>query len=86
MQVGTVHIYLPDIDADFRGIHYIWKKNRFHIRFPSRKGVIDDEECQYLVFSFCSAEKQKQLTQAIKEALREFAKTDFFDKHCKDIR
>lgn len=85
MVIGTIHVYLEDYDVDLRGIHYIWKKGKFHVRFPSRKGVIDDKECQYLIFSFCSAEKQKNLTIAIKQAMREFAKTELFCKQC-DIK
>lgn len=82
MVIGTVHVYLEDLDLDLRGIHYIWKKGKFHIRFPSRKGEMDGKECQYLVFSFCSAEKQRLLTQAIKEAMRAFAKTENFEREC----
>ena len=82
MIVGSCHVYLEDYDIDLRGIHYIWKKGKFHIRFPSKKGEIDGKPCLYLIFSFCSQEKQKLLTQAIKQALREFATTEEYCKQC----
>lgn len=85
MVVGTFHAYLPDLDLDLRGIHYIYKKGKIFIRYPSKKGIIDNKECDYLVFSFCSNEKQQALTYALKGAMIAFSKTPDFEKTCPNI-
>lgn len=82
MIVGSFHAYLEDFDIDLRGIHYIWKKGKFHIRFPSRVGEVEGKSCLYLIFSFCSADKQNALTQALKEALKKFSLTEEYNKEC----
>lgn len=78
--VGTCHVYVEEWDLDLRGIHYIYKRNNFYIKFPSKKGLIEDRECLYLIFSFCSKENQQWFTKAIQQALKRFARTPDFDK------
>lgn len=84
--VGTFHAYITELDLDLRGLHYLLKKGKFYLRYPSKKGNIDGEVCEYLIFSFCSAAKQQALTTALKQALSAFSKTEEFDKKVKELR
>lgn len=72
---------------DLRGLYYLKKKDKFYVRFPSKKGVIDGEVCQYLIFSFCNPANQLALRKALQKALREFSQTEdyvSYKKSCKN--
>ncbi len=84
--VGSLHVYLPDLDVDLRGVHYLHKKKSFHIRLPSRKGEIDGESCLFQIFSFCSGETQALFMKTMKQKLRAFSKTEEFLRKVKEIR
>jgi hypothetical protein len=77
---GTLHIYLEDYDIDLRGIYYSVKNGKFFIRYASKKGNINGTLCDYLIFSFNSAEKQRELTKSILTALYEFAETSEYTR------
>lgn len=77
---GTLHIYLEDYDIDLRGIYYTVKNGKFFIRYASKKGNMNGNLCDYLVFSFNSQEKQKELTKSILIALYEYAETSEYSR------
>ena len=82
---GTLHIYLEDYDIDLRGVYYTVKAGKFFIRYASKKGNLNGNLCDYLIFSFNSADKQKELTKAILTALYEFAETSEYTEEIHKI-
>ena len=67
---GTLHVYLPEIHVDMRGIHVSKKKNYWWFSMP-RKYSIDEttkERVHYPTFAFTDFDKNNLLIESIREA------------------
>lgn len=65
---GSMHVYLPEIDVDLRGVRVIKKKNYWKFIAPRKQGVDPDTQLtvKYPVFTFANEKKHKELLHLIK--------------------
>ncbi|GEM_PF-2340441 len=76
--IGTLHIYLCDLDIDLRGLPVFKKGKRIFIQMPNKNAVDPDtkEKVKFPIFNFANHAKQQELVRAIvKEAVPFIQKT-----------
>lgn len=72
---GTFHVYWEEMDLDLRGIFYNdEKKSAPWIRLPSRKGMIEEEECSFPFYSFPNSQKSGRFMKSLREAFSIYMK------------
>jgi len=64
---GTLHIYLPQIDLDIRGILFIKHKNGWIMRMPHKTAFENGKRVFYPVLTFVNLDTMKELILQIKE-------------------
>lgn len=65
--IGTLHIYICDLDIDLRGLPVFKKGKRIFIQMPTKMGIDPDtkEQVKYPTFNFANHNKQKEFVSAI---------------------
>lgn len=78
---GTLHIRLPSIGLNLKGIQVIRKKNYFFISLPSKKGFdkSQNKEVNYMLVLFDEQGKNEALLRTLKEKGRIFVE-DYLKK------
>jgi hypothetical protein len=78
--IGTMHIYIIDLDLDIRGIHVLQKKDRYIFRMPSKFSMENEKKQWFPVISFTNPKKNTLLFQELRKKGTEFmqnrSKTD----------
>jgi len=71
---GSLHVYLPKIDADLRGVIVRKKKDSWFFGLPTLFGIDPDtgEKVRFPVFTFVSREKTDELKKLIIEKGKEY--------------
>lgn len=69
---GTLHVYLPHIDFDIRGIYCVVKKNVPWIDLPSCIGYDEGKKVKYPIVNFADAKKNRALITGIRANLMQF--------------
>lgn len=79
---GSMHIYLPEIDADIRGVMVLKKKNAWFFALPSLFGRDPEtkEKIRFSTFSFLNKEKNDELKKIIKKKGKEYIIKNFLSK------
>lgn len=74
--IGTMHIYILDLDVDLRGIFVSRKEDRWFFRLPQKKAIENGKEVFYPIFSFTSREKYGELLDAVKLEGKKYIKKE----------
>lgn len=71
---GSMHVYLPDLDVDLRGVRVIKRKNHWKFITPRKQGVDQDTQLpvKYPVFTFANVKKHKELLDQIQTKGKEY--------------
>jgi hypothetical protein len=75
--IGTLHIKLPEIGLNVKGIHVMRKKAYWFIGLPSKKGYDKslDTEVSYAVILFDEKEKNEELINFLRSEGRKFVES-----------
>lgn len=67
--VGTLHIYLCDLNLDIRGIPVYRTTKDFFIKMPGGRGIDHETGApvEYPIVNFTDPEKQRELIKAIRK-------------------
>lgn len=77
---GTMHIYIPSLDLDVRGILFIQHKNSWVIRMPHKQAIDEGKKVFYPVISFTNIDKMKKLLTQIREKGVKYIQENFSEK------
>lgn len=71
---GSLHVYLPEIDADLRGVMVRKRKDSWFFGLPTLFGIDPDTEkkVKFPVFAFVSREKTDELKKLIREKGKDY--------------
>ena len=70
-KIGTLHVYLPSLDLDIRGIAVFKKKRHYFIQPPSYYGP---DKVRYPAVSFVNLETQVDFIKSLVRAGSKFMK------------
>jgi len=73
--IGTLHVYLVDLDLDLRGVGVIKNGNTYHFIAPQRF-TKDGTDGRYPIFNFASIDKQKEFNKSLKLAGTKFMREE----------
>jgi len=65
LRVGTMHVYIENLDLDVRGIDVIKAKNSYIFHFPSRISVENGKKVRYPVISFANKATQDKIKKVL---------------------
>lgn len=77
---GTLHIYLPALGIDIRGVQVERCKDRWYIGLPSRRYRNGNALATYPVFCFREKTSQNELRRQVKLKGYEYIKKNYLDK------
>jgi small-conductance mechanosensitive channel len=69
---GTMHIRLPELELDIRGVIVKKTEKGMIFNIPCRVDIFKDQKIMYPIFSFTDPTKQKQLQQEIRKCAKEY--------------
>lgn len=71
---GSLHVYLPEIDADLRGVMVRKRKDSWFFGLPILFGVDPEtgKKVKFPVFAFVSREKTDELKKLIREKGKDY--------------
>lgn len=71
---GSLHVYLPDIDADLRGVMVRKRKDSWFFGLPTLFGVDPEtgKRVKFPVFAFVNREKTDELKRLIRERGKDY--------------
>jgi hypothetical protein len=80
MLKGTLHVYLPEIKADLRGVIVVKEKKSWYFGMPVRFGTDTEtgESVRFPMFSFIDREKNKELIKLIIEKGKDYINKNIY--------
>lgn len=81
-KIGTLHVYLPNIELDIRGIDVLKRGKMMFFNLPHRNAWDSEAEMRvgYPIISFCNPEKSKQFKVTLRQKALEFMKNHDWTK------
>lgn len=82
--IGSLHVYVEELDMDLRGIIVEHKKGSLFFHFPFKWGKNEKgEKCRYPIVSFIKPGKNKALMDAIRAEGTKFIRESMKNKEKK---
>lgn len=81
---GSLHVYLPDMDVDLRGVMVRKRKNSWFFGLPTLLGIDPDtgKKVRFPVFAFVNREKTDELRSLIREKGKEYVMNHVLKEPC----
>lgn len=85
---GTMHVYVPQLNADIRGIFVYRKNNFFNFKMPSQKAfdVEENKMVTFPIFNMTDSEVHKQLFKNIREKGKKYIMEKFGIEEFKKLK
>ena len=65
--LGSMHVYVEDLDLDIRGILFIKHKDKWIVRMPHKRYIDDGKTKMFPVVAFTNRVKMEEMLDQIKE-------------------
>jgi len=72
IEKGTLHVkvWIHGTPTDVKSIFYCASKEKIWVNMPSKKGSINQRECDYPIFSFSDRDTQREFIRLTRIAMR----------------